>query len=229
MPLLHKKNTAKEAVTDPLRDAAMRFGGVFSVCKSCTGWEGGGTFHTTGEFGALDGGYLRHCGPTAIVNVLCTLEAFQPQLTGRHLNAGRAFRRIARLGIKRHYYWNHDLLRFFGGTFNFLAPAYLRAALKIYGREDVRIRRARPALSFFLKQALEEGAILYLETFLHPRYGNHHLLAYGYRELVNDRGKKKLYLVVADGWDNAPRYLAADSIRTGRFLRICADRAPGEL
>lgn len=184
-------------------------------------WEPYATYATTGQFGALDKGYVRHCGPTAIANLLMTFENRYPLFPGKRMLPKKIFRRIALLGRERHYYFNMDRLKILGGTFNAAAPAYIRRAAALYQREDLAVGFARPSLSVFLKRALDGDAVIYLETILHKKYGNHHLLLYGYREREEagsaSKKRKITEFLAADGWSDIPVWLGANSIRTGFF------------
>ena len=157
----------------------------------------GESYRTTGEFEHLDRGYRRHCGPTAVTNLILTLlrRAGLPAEEPREV-----FRTAAALGRRRLIYGNFDLLGRFGGTSDLLSPLYLRAVLRRYGLERFRVGGLRPLRENTLESALRRGSVLYLQTHRHRRYGSHHLLCYGaYRS--PETGEWLLRL--ADGW--APR------------------------
>ena len=164
------------------------YAGRSSVC-----WKGNEYSFTTGQFAKLDHAYRRHCGPTAITNLVYTLAG----------NEGRAiaekpenvFRRIARIGGRRLIYLNADFLKLFGGTSDFLAPFMIRRCLREYGLTGYKVSGPYPATTGRICKELDRGAILYMEVHRHPVYGNHHMLCYGYS--VRDG---RLMLRMADGW-----------------------------
>ena len=207
-------------ITDPLTHAGRKTGKDWTVVQACTAWEAYGAFETTGAFDALDGGYKRHCGPTAITNLLLSLENRAPVTAGKRMAASRVFRRVARYGAKKHYYVNTSLFGIWGGTFNLATKAYIRQALAMYRRGREAVSGPRPALRPFLKRALDGGNLLYLELVLHPVYGNHHLLVYGYRLLKSADGHTRLYLLAADGWNGEPRYLFERDLLLSRFYAV---------
>lgn len=184
------------------------------------------SYCTTGEFARLDGGkYHRHCGPTAVTNLIRTLliekairdkKKIQADQAAEAEDPDRIFRQVARTGRKYLAYWNTDLFGHFGGTSDFLVPLYLRRCLDENGLDRIRLRGPFPAVRRAMGKALREGAILYLELHFHPKYGNHHLLVYGYAR--DSRGR--LCWKTADGWRQAPVYLPAEEIRFGMFMAI---------
>ncbi|MBR0093523.1 MAG: hypothetical protein IJP92_17690 [Lachnospiraceae bacterium] len=187
-------------------------------------WEKDASFRTTGQFGRLDGGYVKHCAPTAMVNVLLSFEHRAPSRPGRRIIPAQAFRRIVSYGLRRHYYFNSDRFRFFGGTLNLISKVYLRAAFALYGRQDFRTGLFTPAFSFFLRRALKHGAILYLILVRHPSYGNHHAVAYGYRMKTDEKGKRRMMLVTADGWSETPQEMAVKDLKLSYFFPVYPGR-----
>ena len=221
---MHKQ---KYPIDNPILHAQEQTGKTWTVVKACGCWEAYGAFETTGAFAALDGGYKRHCCPTAITNLLLTMEKREPLRAGKRLHASRVFSRVAGLGRKKLYYLNADLLRFYGGTLNLATKAYLKRAGALYGRNDFTVKGPYPAWRKFLTASLEKGNILYTELVLHPLYGNHHLLTYGYRLLRSEDGKERLYLLCADGWNTGPMYLSERDLILSRFYAIGIPRGGG--
>ena len=148
---------------------------------------------TTGQFAKIDRSYRRHCGPTAVTNLLFTLA----RMEGRTLTEKpeEVFRKVAGIGGRRLLYVNTDLFKRFGGTSDLLAPLYIGICLRRYGLDGYRIRGPFPATARRICTELDRGAILYMEVHRHPVYGNHHMLCYGYQ--IRDG---KLFLRMADGW-----------------------------
>ena len=156
-------------------------------------WRGNEYCFTTGQFARLDKSYRRHCGPTAVTNLIFTLSKAE----GRPVQETpeQVFRRVAGIGGKRLIYMNADFLRRFGGTSDILAPLFISNCLREYGLRDYRVRGPFPANADRICTELDKGAILYMEVHHHPVYGNHHMLCYGYRVASG-----RLMLRTADGW-----------------------------
>ena len=161
--------------------------------RSSAFWNGNEYCFTTGQFAKLDRAYRRHCGPTAITNLVYTLAKREGIPISQSPEA--VFRRIAGIGRKRLIYMNADFLKRFGGTSDFLVPLMIRRSLRAYGLTGYRIRGPFPATARRVCTELDRGAIVYLEVHRHPVYGNHHMLCYGYT--VRDG---RLMLRMADGW-----------------------------
>ena len=213
------------AITDPVAHAGAHCGKTFRVVRTSGAWDAYATYHCTHDFTKMDGGYSRHCGPTAVVNLLKTMENRDPDPDRRVSESPKAaFRHIAAIGLKKHYYINADLLGgLIGGTFNPALRAYLRASLARFHRGGVKISRAKPAWRRLLMDATDRGSLLYLALVFHPLYGNHHVIGYGTVLLEASDGTRRLYVRVADGWNAAPRYLAAADLRLSHFLEISPD------
>lgn len=151
---------------------------------------------TTGQFV----GYKRHCGPTAMTNLVLSLRA--------DLEAKSVFDEVVAIGRRHLAYLNVQNI---GGTSNGLSGVYLRAVLKRYGLEDAVVHFGGVATEKRLRHALRSGALCYLQMHLHPKYHNHHVLVYesdwmGFR--------------TADGWQPQPVYLTARDLRGATFFTI---------
>ena len=148
---------------------------------------------TTGQFAKIDRSYRRHCGPTAVTNLLFTLA----RMEGHPLSdrPEEVFRQVAGIGGRRLLYVNTDLLKRFGGTSDLLAPLFIGICLRKYGISGFKVRGPFPATVKRVCTELDKGAILYMEVHRHPVYGNHHMLCYGYQ--IRDGN---LMLRMADGW-----------------------------
>jgi len=177
-------------------------------------WE---SYRTTGEFEHLDRGYHRHCGPTAITNLVLTLLA---QKGKPPAEPGAVFRKAAALGKRRLYYGNFDLLSHWGGTSDLLSSAYLRAALRAFGLERVQVGYRRRLTAEALAEAAAQGAILYLQTRRHDRYGNHHLLCYG---VLRDPKTGEWLLRLADGWTPRCVVLPLGELPRCHFIQVVSD------
>ena len=165
------------------------------------------SYRTTGEFSRLGRGYRRHCGPTAITNLLLTLRR---QGETQLQDPAAVFRSVASLGTHRLCYGNFDLLGHWGGTSDLLSPLYLRSCLRRFGFPRLKIGPRRRLNAKRLEAAVNSGAVLYLQLRRHPRYGNHHLLCYG-AQRDGETGEWRLR--VADGWTAAPVELPLRELR----------------
>ena len=169
-------------------------------------WKGKEFSFTTGQFAKLDRAYRRHCGPTAVTNLVYTLAGEEGSPVSE--KPEEVFKRIAGIGKRRLIYMNADFLKVFGGTSDILAPLFILASLKAYGINGYRARGPFPATAGRICSELDKGAILYMEVHHHPVYGNHHMLCYGYR-IADGR----LMLRIADGWVNGIHELHAGEER----------------
>ncbi len=234
--LLHRRR--KPPVAQPLADAELRYGIPFLQKKTVSLWEKEISRHTTRDFARIGSGYRRHCGPTAITNLILTLHRryryLKPPAEARDI-----FTEVSAIGRKKGIYWNTDFLRFFGGTYDILTRLYITDCLRHYqiplgagkvGEPDPLSGDSRHRVTvsgrFFASKsravkALNEGKLLYLQLLHHPVYGNHHLLCCGYTVLSSvTGGKKEMYLILADGWSASPRYLRMSGIGIWHFLEI---------
>ncbi|MBR2561643.1 MAG: hypothetical protein IKE31_05780 [Eubacterium sp.] len=209
----------KPPVTDPIRDAEDRFGMPFLIKQQVSLWEEDITRHTTQEFARIGKGFRRHCGPTAITNLILTLHHRHRYLK-EPVSARNVFAEVSEIGRKKGIYWNTDFLNMFGGTYDVLTRIYIRDCLKHYGI-PARIGGTFLSSKARALKALEEGKLLYLQLLYHPIYGNHHLLAYGYTVLHSVNGRQKeVYLILADGWSRQPRYLRFTGPGIRHFLEV---------
>ena len=174
-------------------------------------------YHTTGQFTSPDRVYRRHCGPTALTNLVLTLlwrRGEAPRQTPPEL-----FRSIARLGQRRVFYFNTNLFGCWGGTSDLLSGAYLRAVLRKAGLRGVRVHPRTRLTRKRLTEALGRGSILYLQLRRHPRYGDHHLLCYGTQTRLSG-GRQETLLRLADGWSDKPVYLPLKGLKRAHFIEI---------
>ena len=161
--------------------------------------------------------YHRHCGPTAITNLLRTCAMREGKLAAMPEDPCEIFERVAAIGRHRLIYMNLDLFHRFGGTLDALAGLYLQRCFREY-------RLHRPSLRFrifpderTMTRALKDGAILYLQMRGHSKYGNHHMLCYG-REDFPD-GRPAVYRI-ADGWAARPVKLTFAQLEHFRMLEV---------
>lgn len=213
------KKKVSKAITDPMQDvleraqaAATRAAGevpTYTRVRAVDRWKSALVCCTTTQFREVSGvRYVRHCGPTAVTNLLGTLRQAQGLPWDPDRDAAGVFRRSAGIGRKLLAYWNLDVLHYFGGTVDLLAGQVLRRALKECGLGDCRVlARLRPD-PLRLRGDLDAGRLLYLELGHHPYYGNHHIIVSGYTLLRNQAdGSPAVYLKAADGWADRPRWV----------------------
>ena len=228
-------------------------------------WVPFASYCTTGQFTRLQGGFKRHCSPTAVVNIVRTLEngrkadhspqtrtgtgpecKTSPQEKYTHkgkndlqkkrssdadnspeMTSEEMFLRFAQIGKRMHVYWNKDLLGRFGGTSNFLTGIYLRGCLRAVGLgKDVSVRFHPWITPDAVEKALEQGAIVLLQVYHHPKYKNHHMLCYACRrpdreqDPAEQEHKSGRQFLLADGWSPVPLWVDETYLGHGHFLTI---------
>lgn len=247
------------AIRDPLRHAEGTYNRPFYEKERVSVWEPFASYCTTGQFARLDGGYVRHCGPTALTNLLLTVNRrygylrtpADESVPAAEPAPADVFRTVCRIGRNILAYWNTDFLRHFGGTYDWLTGRYIRECFRYFGvpcdtlsdgiflgigkaaregalTENSRLRAGALKVtghvgtdSRRLAEELRKGKILYLQLHWHPSYGDHHALCYGCRILADEEGKTQLlYLLVADGWNAAPRYVEASAMLLRHYYAV---------
>jgi hypothetical protein len=100
---------------------------------------------TTGQFEGLRNGFVRHCGPTAITNIITTInkryhylvhptdQKAKKEPVGFFPSQTDVFEEVSGIGIRSRIYWNMDFLKLFGGTYDMLTGLYLKACFRHYG------------------------------------------------------------------------------------------------
>ena len=184
-------------------------------------WIPFASYCTTGQFMKLQNGYIRHCGPTAAVNIARTLqksEGADRNRTGQISSGEELFLLFAEIGRKTHIYWNKEILGHFGGTANFLTGYYLHRCLRAAGLDRGVSIRFHPWITpDAVKKALEQGAIVLLQVYFHPKYKSHQMLCYA---CETDPVDGKDLFLLADGWTRGPVLVDAQKIGYGHFLTI---------
>ncbi len=183
-------------------------------------WRRYESYCTTTQFHDLGPkGYVRHCGPTAVTNLIRAIKGRegQPLLE----TEDTTFSRLAALGSHLLVYLNADVFGIFGGTSDLLSGIYLRQALKQY-KCKARVIGRHFLNEKNVKAAVERGSILYVEFHRHPKYRNHHIICYSAEELLVRSNQKEVefYLRCADGWSKEPQYLSLLSVPFGNFIEI---------
>ncbi len=199
-------------------------------------WRGFESFCTTGQFQYVDGRhYLRHCGPTAVTNLILTLKMRELSQDFRDCSTQeQVFLQMAKIGERMGIYYNTDFWGKFGGTSDLLVIAYIAAALKAC-HSPAKILGCHLLTEKNVRSALKRGSLLYIALHHHPKYHNHHLLCYGGQDVMIDPSempKRKRYFYhrkltrnvvylmrCADGWSRRPEYLSLPA-SCGVFIEI---------
>lgn len=161
-------------------------------------------YYTTIQFQHLEAGFHKHCGPTAITNLIATLS-------NEEISPEALFLEVAKIGQHLKVYWNIDDKKIVGGTSDGLTGWYLRRCLKCFGLTSHHVRGRGLATPDKLKSALALGHMVFLQLHLHPKYHQHHVLIYGY-EWEGFR--------TADGWSASPIYLVDKDLTLATFYEI---------
>lgn len=165
----------------------------------------------------LENGYKRHCSPTAAVNIVRTLQKGTEKTRRANESSDEMFLRFANIGRRTRIYWNQDVLGHFGGTSNFLTGIFLRSCLRSEGLgKRVRVRFHPWITANGVEKALEQGSIVLLQVYHHPKYKNHHMLCYASRR--GGAGEREFLL--ADGWKPGPLWVDDKTLGHGHFLTI---------
>ena len=206
-------------IADPVAHARQVTGYEASVLTADRPWGPFAAFHTTGEFERTgEKVFHQHCGPTAITNVICTLERRRGMVPS---DPAAVFRRVSDIGRRRLTYWNIHEKVHLGGTSYLLLQGYVARCLREFGIQSARVRGHLLASPEQMASELGRGRLLVLSMTRHRCYGSHLVTAYGaVRVAVEGRGKPRLYLLVADGWAARPRYIAADTLGLCGYVAV---------
>ena len=213
-------------ISDPLRDAwektGLEFQSIPSRAVGNTGniWDSFETFYTTGQFKDLGRGYQQHCGPTAMTNILCTLDRRYEYPSVHSERPESIFEKAALIGKHRLLYINTNLFGFWGGSNSLLIYFYLRACLRFFKVKDIRVRGRVFASARQAARELEKGRLLVFQVYYHKIYGTHLVVAYGLEHYQALDGRIRTYIKLADGWSTRPRYLALEDIKVCGYFSL---------
>ena len=217
----------KESVIEnPVTHAAGKYNKLFVQDDYLDMWGDYASYCTTGQFAGLRNGYVKHCGPTAVTNVVVSLlnRAYSEGLTEVKPDddmKSEIFLRVSDVGSRKGIYWNTDFMKMFGGTFDTLTKLLLKSGLKEYGLGYVNVMRRRRATEKNFKKCLDDGCICYLQLRFDKPYGSHHVVCYGYSYVrCEENGKKYMYLKIADGWSSTPRYMESSDMMLNMFIPV---------
>lgn len=218
----------EEVIENPVSHAMGKYDRLFVQDDYLDMWGDLGSYCTTGQFANLKDGFVKHCGPTAVTNVIITFlnKAFAEgripeKPDGKFIE--EVFLKVTETGIRKGIYWNTDFLKMFGGTFDTFTKVFLRSCFKEFGLVDVKTFLRRRATEKNFKKCLENGNICYLQLRFDKPYGSHHVVCYGYSYVrCEDTGKRYMYLKIADGWSCVPRYMEASDMMLNMFIPVSA-------
>ena len=225
MEIKRRKRAPERPIDNPVRHAGLKTGYECKLLSADHPWQPFVTFHTTNEFAGLERRFHKHCGPTAITNVLCTIARRRRLESILQLPPEEIFRRVAAMGQHRATYWNIKDSIPLGGTSYALLWAYVHACLRRFGVGDVQTAGRLVASPQTMAREIRRGSLLILSLYHHRCYGSHIVVAYGAVEVaVAGRMAPRLYLEVADGWTGRPRYIAAEDLKNCGYVAV----RPGE-
>lgn len=211
--VLYEKREEVERLV--MKEAARDTQGSHSAALSAAKGEGAKEHYlTVGRFRGLGKGYDRCCGPTAITNLIMTLQDEEP-------DPEEVFQSVAKAGTRRGIYMNMDLFKRFGGTSNLLTEPYIKLCLKQHGVK-ADLRYLGRLTEERLERALRRGSYLYLELMFHPKYGNHHVLCYGARPV-----KDGWLLRIADGWSSKPVEMTVEDLKRTYAIEVIHEQKEG--
>lgn len=217
----------KETVIEnPVSHASGKYNKLFVQDDYLDLWGEDASYCTTGQFAGLGRGFVKHCGPTAVTNVLITFmnRAFAEGRSAEKPDNGMKsdiFLKVSEIGSRKGIYWNTDFMKMFGGTFDTFTKVLLRSGLREFGLSDIQAMRRRRATEKNFKKCLEAGCICYLQLRFDKPYGSHHVVCYGYSYVkCEESGKRYMYLKIADGWSTTPRYMEASDMMLNMFIPV---------
>ncbi len=218
---------SKEGVIEnPVSHASKKHDSLFVQDEYLDIWGKDASYLTTGQFAALGKGFVKHCGPTAVTNVIITFlnRAFSEGKTVLKPDdefIREAFLKVSETGRRKGIYWNTDFLKMFGGTFDTFTKVFLKSCFKEFGLDDVKTLVRRRATEKNFKKCLESGSICYLQLRFDKPYGSHHVVCYGYSYVRDEEtGRRYMYLKIADGWSTVPRYMEASDMMLNMFIPV---------
>ena len=216
-----RKRTPERPIDNPVRHAGGKTGYECKLLSADHPWQPLMAYHTTGEFSGIGHGFHKHCGPTAITNVLCTIARCGGPEKLLQTPPAEIFRRVAEIGQHRATYWNIKDSVPLGGTSYALLWGYVHTCLCRFEVRDVAVSARLLASSRAVAREIRRGSLLILSLYHHRCYGSHIVVAYGTVEVtVAGRAAPRLYLEVADGWSGRPRYIAAEDLRQCGYVAV---------
>ena len=218
--LFRRKPTGKP-IDDPVIHSREKTGYDCTLLRSDVPWEREETYYTTRDFDRTDRSYHKHCGPTAITNLLLTLARRRGLDELKAKPPEELFAAVAAIGRRRFTYWNIRDDVPLGGTSYVLLMGYVHACLRHFGLGRTKLSGRLAATPREMARELRKGSLLILSLYHHRYYGSHIVVACGVAEVrVPGRAAPRLYLKVADGWVRRPRYIAAEDLPRGGYVAV---------
>ena len=216
----------EEVIENPVIHATGKYDRLFVQDEYLDMWGDDASYCTTGQFAKLKGGFVKHCGPTAVTNVIITLlnrsyAEGKTDIKPDNVYIEDVFLKVSETGIRKGIYWNTDFMKMFGGTFDTFTKVLLKSCFREFGLDDVQTFIRRRATEKNFRKCLENGSICYLQLRFDRPYGSHHVVCYGYSYVRCEiTGKKYMYLKIADGWSTTPRYMEASDMMLNVFIPV---------
>lgn len=227
-------------IEDPFEHASDTYGGTFYCTEYYNEWgtylDSNYNFYDSTQAAlGCNQTYYNCCGPIAITNIVL---AYKKRYQDSSIpSRSSVFQTIADYGAthtktfdssndvdRTAYYYVNDPDPDIGGTSSSRAPYYIMDSLDMYNIQTSVSGRTLTKFEY-VSLSLRSGCLLYLSTFNHELYDNHAVMCYAYTRLrSNVTGYYKTYLKVADGWDNAPRYIDLLTVQADIFsdYSICS-------
>ena len=221
----HQDNPTRSnyAISDPFAHALNLYTGPFIANDWQNHWEAGSSSfecHTTGEFANLGNGFYRHCGPTAITNMLINFGNRFGVSSIYNEDADDIFLTVADIGIDEWWYINNSN-PIIGGTSNTFADGYILACFSAYNVLGIDVNGRYNINYTNIKTSLSNDRLVYVLIDGHEYYGDHHVLCYAYTRLVSSTtGNYYSYIKVADGWFSSPRYIDLISLNGDKYWEV---------
>ncbi len=209
-------------IENPFDHASTWYNGPYECHDWTNYWEPNNTTvecHSALEYSNLGGGYVNHCGPTAITNMLI--------IYGNRFNISSItsetdddiFVTVAGIGISHSYYFNSNFINI--GTLNGAAGWYIYDSFAAFNVTGITIN-GRYGINYSnVSISLGNDRLLYLLLDDNDCYGDHHVTCYAYTRLQSTTdGNFVTYLKVADGWSDTPRYIDINSVDDDQYWEV---------
>lgn len=210
-------------IEDPIDHADTWYNGPYTSDSYTNKWENyvTGTIREMSDFKNRGIGYHKHCGPTAITNMILIYDD-RYGISGVNASSdyGDVFDTVAAVGRNNMYYINSDQLGI-GGTANSTADDYIVDAFAEFNVTDIDVL-GRYSINYSnVRTSLQDGCLLYAMLNDHDYYGDHHVVGYAYTRLISSSDDSLVtYLKIADGWDPSPRYIDITSSGVGKYWEV---------
>ncbi len=190
-------NTYGSDITDPFAYASNVYGFSYICSDYANNWESHANFAVMSSFS----GYAKHCGPTAITNII--KMHMSKYNRGNRSNINTFTEVIAANTAAGGKYYSSS-----GGTQNSTANSFIRDSFARFG-VTVQVYGRYVPTYVNVKNATTANRLMYLMLLNHELYGDHHIVGYAYTRLQNTSLPTvyKLFVKIADGWSTSARYV----------------------